>query len=166
MKDIKEINKILQDHEKRIRVLEFHSALAKKEVTSGTTDNKESDALILAMVNKIGECNESEEIQSKVLDKADMEGKILLCFYISHKYFKNAWLTTGDIEKITSGLGTKITAGNVSNKITGGRRDNQRHIVSTGKVRRDLKKYLIGMRINRRHARYCQKGIEKQNWRR
>ena len=132
MKDIKEINKILQDHEKRIRVLEFHSALAKKEVTSGTTDNKESDALILAMVNKIGECNESEEIQSKVLDKADMEGKILLCFYISHKYFKNAWLTTGDIEKITSGLGTKITAGNVSNKITGG----LRKYLESGSVRK------------------------------
>ncbi|KKS55836.1 MAG: hypothetical protein UV20_C0021G0017 [Candidatus Magasanikbacteria bacterium GW2011_GWA2_42_32] len=147
MKDIKEINKILQDHEKRIRVLEFHSALAKKEVTSGTTDNKESDALILAMVNKIGECNESEEIQSKVLDKADMEGKILLCFYISHKYFKNAWLTTGDIEKITSGLGTKITAGNVSNKITGG----LRKYLESGSVRK--KGQSTPYRFNRKGAK-------------
>lgn len=122
MKDIKEINTILQDHEKRIRVLEARTPLVKKGATLGTTDTKESDALILAMVNKIGDCGESDEIQNKVLDKADMEGKILLCFYISHKYFKNAWLTTGEIEKITSGLGTKITAGNVSNKITGGLR--------------------------------------------
>src|SRR3989338_7982202 len=112
----------LENHEKRIRALEASASLAKNGVASGTTDNKESDAFILAVVNKIGDCGESEEIQNKVLDKADMEGKILLCFYISHKYFKNAWLTTGEIEKITSGLGTKITAGNVSNKITGGLR--------------------------------------------
>ena len=98
----------------------------------GTTDNKESDALILAMVNKIGDCSEGEEIQNKVLDKTDMEGKILLCFYISHKYFKNAWLTTGEIEKITSGLGTKITAGNASNKITGG----LRKYLESGSVRK------------------------------
>ena len=147
MKDIKEVNKILQDHEKRIRTLEARPPLAKKEVDSGTTDNKESDALILAMVNKIGECNESEEIQSKVLDKADMEGKILLCFYISHKYFKNAWLTTGDIEKITSGLGTKITAGNVSNKITGG----LRKYLESGSVRK--KGQSTPYRFNRKGAK-------------
>ena len=132
MKDIKEINKILQDHEKRIRILEAPTSLAKKKITSGTTDNKESEALILAMVNKIGDCGESEEIQNRVLDKTDMEGKILLCFYISHKYFKNAWLTTGEIEKITSGLGTKITAGNLSNKITSG----LRKYLESGSVRK------------------------------
>lgn len=121
-KIFQQITRKLDDHEKRIRVLEARTTLVKKGMVSGTADTKESDALILSMVNKIGDCGESEEIQNKVLDKANMEGKILLCFYISHKYFKNAWLTTGEIQKITSGLGTKITAGNVSNKITGGLR--------------------------------------------
>lgn len=122
MKDLKEINKILQGHEKRIRVLEATELTPKLKKVSDDAKSDSSSDSVLSITNKIGECDESEEIQNRVLDKTDMEGKILLCFYISHKYFKNAWLTTGDIEKITSGLGTKITAGNASNKITGGLR--------------------------------------------
>ncbi len=122
----------LEDHEKRIRVLETRALPAKKRVTPETIGTNNSNALILDIVNKIGECDESEKIQNKILDKTDMEGKILLCFYITHKYFKNTWLTTGDIEKITSGLGTRITAGNASNKITGG----LRKYLESGAVRR------------------------------
>lgn len=121
MKDFEEINKILQDHEKRICILEAPIRTQKLKKTSDAESDSSSD-MILSITNKIGECEEDDKIQNEVLDKTDMEGKILLCFYISHKYFKNAWLTTGDIEKITSGLGTKITAGNTSNKITGGLR--------------------------------------------
>jgi len=122
MKDLKEINKILQDHEKRIRVLEAKDQKPKLKKVSDDTKQGISSDLVLNIINKIGECDESEKIQANVLDKTSMEGKILLCFHISYRYFKNARLTTGDIEKITSELGTKITVGNVSNKITGGLR--------------------------------------------
>jgi len=94
------------------------SGLVKEKKTISTqVDTINSGGLILSIVNKVGNCEESEEIQSKVLDKKSMEAKILLCFYISYKYFKNQWLNSGDIEKITSELGIKITTGNVSNKI-------------------------------------------------
>lgn len=132
MNDLKEINKILQDHEKRIRVLEVSELSTKKGAPSRKNGAIEPDVLILGIVNKIRECDESEKIQTNVLDKTNMEGKILLCFFISQKYFKNAWLTTGDIEKITSVLGIKIAIGNVSNKIKGG----LRQYLESGAVRK------------------------------
>ena len=57
-------------------------------------------------------------MQTKILDQRSAEGKILLCFYISYKYFKNIWLNTGNIEEITSNLGVKIDVRNVTNKIS------------------------------------------------
>lgn len=107
----------LNDYERRIRVLEIGTQPAKKKVISGQTDTANPDDLILSIVNKVGDSDESEEIQSKVLDQRSMDAKILLCFYISYKYFKNEWLTSGSIEKITSDLGTKVDKGNASNKI-------------------------------------------------
>lgn len=71
--------------------------------------------LNLSIVNKIGDCDETEVIQKKILDTRGAEGRVLLAFYISYKYFGNEWLSSGDIEKITSDLGVKIDKKNVSN---------------------------------------------------
>lgn len=130
--NIQQILNKLNDHEKRIRILEAGTQPKKKKVLPGQTDTTDQGNLILSIVNKVGDCDESEKIQSKVLDQTSMEGKILLCFFISHKYFKNTWLTTSDIEKITSALGTKITMGNVSNKI----KDELRQYLESGAVRK------------------------------
>ena len=112
------------------------------------TDISNSSDLTLPIVNKIADCDENEKIQSEVLDQKNMEAKILLCFFISQKYFDNTWLTTGDVEKITSGLGTKITAGNVSNKITGG----TRQYLESGAVRK--KGQPTPYRLNRKGTKY------------
>lgn len=114
-KELNEILRILKDYEKRICVLENVKRPVK--TAHGPTETKDSNELILGIVNKIGECEESDAIQRNILDKKSMEGKILLCFFIANKYFKNAWLKTGEIEKITSDLGVKIDARNVTNKI-------------------------------------------------
>lgn len=85
-------------------------------VKNVTKNNKEVDVgITLKIVNKIGDCEEADEIQKNILDKHSAEGKVLLCFYISHKYFKNEWLGAGDIEKITAELGIKIDVRNASN---------------------------------------------------
>jgi len=118
-KEISQIKKELKDHEKRIRAFESGESIEKGNISSLASVAKSPKDLVLSIVNKIGDCEENETIQQNILDKKSMEAKILLCFYISYKYFKNIWLTTGDIEKITSNLGTKIAAGNVSNKIKG-----------------------------------------------
>ena len=70
--------------------------------------------IALEIVNKIGDCEESDSIRTHVLDKRSVEAKVLLCFFISHKYVRNEWLTSGDIEKITSELGVKIGRSNAS----------------------------------------------------
>jgi len=116
-KIIEQIIKRLDGLEKRVRELEVDERPIRRKEVRGQTEKQNSDDLILLIVNKVGDCVESEEMQSKILDRKGMEEKILLCFYISYKYFKNEWLTTGDIERVTSGLGAKIAVGNVSNKI-------------------------------------------------
>lgn len=78
-------------------------------------DEKPARDITLQIVNKIGDCDEADAIQKMVLDNRNTEGKVLLSFYVSHKYFKNEWLTRVDIEKITSDLGVKIDRRNVSN---------------------------------------------------
>ena len=107
-----------------------------------------SNDLTLPIVNKVADCDENEKIQSNILDQKNMEAKILLCFFISQKYFNNAWLTTGDVQKITSGLGTKLTAGNISNKITEG----TRQYLESGAVRK--KGQPTPYRLNRKGAKY------------
>lgn len=156
MRDLKKINKIIEDHERRIRAVE-NRILLKKDKMSIQFDVKASDNLILSIVNKIGDCKESEKIQINILDKTSMGGKILLCFYISYKYFKNSWLTTGDIEKITSALGTKIAISNVSNKI----KSELRKYLESETVRK--KGQSTPYRLNRKGVKRFEETINEKN---
>ncbi len=100
--------------ELRIAALEEHPKSEKEFVEMRESDIED---LALAIANKAKDCNESEHIQKKVLDVRNPEAKVLMCFYVSYKYFGNAWLTSGDVERITSELGVKIATGNASNYI-------------------------------------------------
>jgi len=147
-KIIEKIIKQLDSLEKRVRELEVKVLSAKRKEIQGQDKKQNSDDLILSIINKVGDCTESEGIQSEILNQKSMEAKILLCFYISYKYFKNNWLTTGDIERITSGLDVKIAIGNVSNKI----KSNLRQYLESGSVRR--KGLPTPYRLNRKGAKY------------
>lgn len=70
--------------------------------------------IVVQIINKVSDCDEADLIQERVLDQRDREGKILLPFFISHKYFGNEWLTSGMIEKITSNLEIKISMADAS----------------------------------------------------
>jgi len=143
-----QIIKRLDDLEKRVDKLGTGTRPVNRKKVQEELEKQNSDDLILAIVNKVGDCAESEEIQNKVLDQKSMETKILLCFYISFKYFKNEWLTTGDVEKITSGLGTKIAVGNVSNKI----KSKLRQYLESRSVRK--KGLRTPYRMNRKGVKY------------
>lgn len=114
----KEINKIkeeLRNHRERISELEnlpFRTGRRKPPLSKPSGQD-----FIMNIVNKIKNCEKSDKIETQVLDKNDQEGRILLPYYISYKYFLNRCLTTVDIEKITGELGVKIKAPNVANKI-------------------------------------------------
>lgn len=99
-------------------LLEFGSLSAVKGKTQKTMSMRTESAgtnIALQIVNKIGDCDEADLIQRHVLDQRGAEGRVLLPFYIANKYFNNAWLTSGDVEKVTSDLGVKIHLKNVTN---------------------------------------------------
>lgn len=76
-----------------------------------------SENHIVDICNKIKECEESESIEKQVLDKRGIDNRVLLPYFICHKYFPNPRLTTGEIEKITGQMGVKIKTPNVSKAI-------------------------------------------------
>jgi hypothetical protein len=152
-KELKKILERIKDQEKRICALENGEPIGKSNISSSSSDMESPKDLVLSIVNKISGCDEGEEIQNKVLDQKNMGAKILLCFYISYKYFKNAWLTTGDIEKITSSLGAKIAVGNVSNKI----KEEIWKYLESGSVRK--KGQPTPYRLNRKGAKYFEEII-------
>ena len=92
-----------------------------KTVSSHVTKkaSREPDAAgsatdVLGIANMIGTCEESEVIQKKVLDTDNNEAKVLMCLYVSHKYFSNSWLQTGDIVRITLHIGVKVETSTAS----------------------------------------------------
>jgi hypothetical protein len=127
-KQIQEILEHLENIEARVAVLEGQPK--QKEVIEEASEENAED-LGLGIANKTTDCDESEFIQTKVLDGRSVDAKVLMCFYISNKYFGNAWLTSGDVQRITAELGVKIAVGNASNAMK-----KLRTYLETGKVRK------------------------------
>ena len=127
-KQIKEMTSRLENLEARVAALEGR---LKQNDTPTDTQGEAIENLALAIANKATDCHESESIQTKVLDGRSVDAKVLMCFYISHKHFGNAWLTSGDIQRITSELGVKVAVGNASNAMK-----KLRTYLETGKVRK------------------------------
>ncbi len=105
---------------------------------------------ILSIVNKIKNCDEADEIETKILDKTALPGRILLPFYICYKYFPEQGLTTGDIEKITSELRMKVKTPNVSKTIS-----DSLHKYLEGDSTR-IKGKPVVYRLNRKGAKYLE----------
>jgi hypothetical protein len=103
---------------------------------------------IIQIVNKIKNCEEADEIEINILNENGMAGRILLPFYISYKYFSQAVLTTGNVEKITAELGVRIKSPNVANAIKGGL---YRYLVSNTTRIKGAKTFY---KLNRKGAKY------------
>ncbi len=80
--------------------------------------SNDSNDHILAIVNKIKNCEDADKIEEKILDKVSIPGRVLLPFYIYYKYFPRQGLTTGDVARITSELRVGVKTPNVSKAIT------------------------------------------------
>ena len=127
-KQIQEILERLGNLETRVAVLERHP---KEKGALEKVQEKGNEDIALTIANKMTDCDESTDIQTKVLDGRSVDAKVLMCFYISHKYFGNEWLTSGDVQRITAELGVKIDVGNASNALK-----KLRAYLETGKVRK------------------------------
>lgn len=113
-KEVYQIKERLKNHERRLSKLESLFLEPRKKSSSSEPSSQD---LIMDVVNKIKNCGESNKIETQVLDKNNQEGRILLPYYISCKYFSKQPLTSGDIEKITGELGVRIKYSNVTKKI-------------------------------------------------
>mgnify|MGYP003395754125 CR=1 len=119
-----------------------------KQSQPRTVEEKEPDSdIVLQIVNKVGDCEEADAIERTVLKKRSADARILMCLYIAYKYFDKQWLTTGDIEKITSELSVKVDARNGSNNVKG-----LRQYVESGSARK--KGQPTPYRLNRKGAEH------------
>lgn len=112
------LDKIKNLSEECLMALSKSSTSKPKSISTKEKKDNVTSGYILSIVNKIKNCDESDQIERKILDKTSLPGRILLPFYICHKYFPEQKLTTGDIEKITSGLRVRIQTPNVSKTIS------------------------------------------------
>jgi hypothetical protein len=82
------------------------------------TNNQNSEAIDIAgVVNFIKDDDQFNDIESNVLDKQNRLPRILMCMYYAAKFQDDAFLTTGQVEKITDQLGVKIKKSNVGSSI-------------------------------------------------
>lgn len=72
------------------------------------------------IVNLAKNCNEAENIERQILNRASQVDRTLLPLYIVHEHLRNAFgLSSGDVSKITTDLGVPMSLPNVSRTLSG-----------------------------------------------
>lgn len=111
---------------------------------------------LIEIVNLIKECNEADEIERNIIDKASQVDRVLLPLYIVHEYKENAFgLQSGEVSKITKDLGIPISQPNVSRTLS----YTASRYVMGDRVRKA--KQPVKYRLNRKGVKYL-KGVIKQ----
>jgi hypothetical protein len=89
------------------------------KATEGASDDEKTPD-IAAIVARIKDCDEAEQIEARVLNQKNVLNRVLLCLWIAHRDFSPTMgLTSGDIEKITDQLGVKVGISNASTILAG-----------------------------------------------
>lgn len=71
------------------------------------------------LVNFVKNCEEAEAIEKNVLDRTSQVDRTLLPLYVVHAYKGNRFgLTSGEISKVTSELGVRVTQPNASTTLS------------------------------------------------
>ena len=94
---------------------------ASKKVAHTPKDSKKADEPDLPeIVNLIKNCDEAEDIETRILDQTSQVNRVLLPLYIVHEYLDNAYkLTSGEIATITTELGVPINQPNAAHTLSG-----------------------------------------------
>lgn len=153
-KKLNQAKKIIDECLIELDMVDSAEISGKKQSLPNLKTPKESH--IVGIVNKINNCVESENIELKILRKTSQTGKILLPFYICNKYFPAQRLTTGDIERITSELGVKISSANVAHKI----KDSLRKYLESEATR--VRGRVIWYKLNRKGCQYFESLISEK----
>jgi hypothetical protein len=101
------------------------------------------------IVNLVKNCDEAEAIEKNILDRASTVDRVLLPLYVVHEHQANELgLTSGEISKITTELGVRVTQPNASMALA----DSASRYVMGDKVRK--KGQPVRYRLSRRGLQY------------
>jgi hypothetical protein len=82
-------------------------------------DESDSDVDLMAIINHVRSCDESQNIETRILDQTDQLARVLLPMYIVFEHLNNAYsLTSGQISKVTIQLGVPVKTPNVSKTLS------------------------------------------------
>lgn len=86
------------------------------------------------IVHEIKDSDQAGEIADQILDKVSLVNRVLLPLYIVLEHMGNKWgLTSGEISKITTDLGVRVSQPNASSYLSG-----------------SAKRYVIGDKVRRK----------------
>lgn len=106
------------------------------------------------IVNLVKNCDESEAIEKNILDRASTVDRVLLPLYVVHEHKANRFgLTSGEISRITTELGVRVTQPNASIALA----DSASRYVIGDKVRK--KGQPVRYRLSRRGLQYIKSVI-------
>ncbi len=109
----------------------------------------EQNVDLAQIVNLVKTCDEAEQIEEHILDKASQVDRTLLPLYIVHEHLDNVFaLTSGEINKITTDLGIPISTANASRTLSG---TASRYVIAD-QVR--TRGRVIRYKLSRRGAQY------------
>ncbi|MCX5904939.1 MAG: hypothetical protein NTV89_16040 [Proteobacteria bacterium] len=110
---------------------------------------------ISEIVKHVKDCDEADEIESRILETTSQVNRILLPLFVVHVYMGASHrLTTGDISAVTKELGIPIHVANVSNALKG---SAARYVIGdTVRRRGQPVRYLL----SRRGLKYIQNVIK------
>jgi hypothetical protein len=98
----------------------------KKRRNQGSADRKKLDdhpnssVDVAQIVNLTKDCDEADQIETRILDRSSQVDRTLLPLYIVHEYLQNAFgLTSGEVNKVTTDLGIPISQPNASKTLSG-----------------------------------------------
>jgi hypothetical protein len=95
--------------------IEPRSARKPKHPKDGVPTNDD----LATIVNKIKTCDETQAIESQILDRTSEVNRVLLPLYIVNQYMADAFgLTTVEISTITTDLGIKVFRQNALRALT------------------------------------------------
>jgi len=110
---------------------------------------------ITEIVKHIKDCDEADDIETRILDTTSQVNRILLPLFVVQKHMRSKQaLTTGDISAITKDLGIPIHIANVSNALKG---SAARYVIGD-KVRR--KGQPVRYMLSRRGIKYLENVIK------
>ncbi len=113
-------------------------------------EEKAGSTLDLAeIVNLTKTCDEAEEIEAQILDRASQVDRTLLPLYIVHEHLDNRTsLSSGEISKVTTDLGVPVSQPHASTTLSG---TASKYVIGD-KVRR--KGQTVRYKLSRRGLKY------------